>query len=215
MHSPTAKPGGGGEGEIRKTHRMKKKKLPITGNYFYLITHCALCPRLKSLLAGWHSLYLRTQCTGEHRGCLVKVFQPIWAPIWAQLAPAFLRVAHTPVKSEVMLSSAPTSHNSWSRGKTLGAEACRESLPKGCPSSFPDCPGSLAVFPSQEARQAQRAAAGSTALPETPSPPREDTLCSQPEGRRRHPARCHSGGGTQPATNAPHCLGAKGWISFY
>lgn len=70
MHSPTAKPGGGGEGEIRKTHRMKKKK--TTSNYwqlfFYLITHCAPCPRHKSLLAGWHSLYLHTQCPGEHFG---------------------------------------------------------------------------------------------------------------------------------------------------
>lgn len=41
------------------------------------------------------------------------------------------------------------------------------------------CLGSLAVFPSQESFQLQRA------LPETPSPPKvwEDTLCSQPEGR--------------------------------
>lgn len=34
-------------------------------------------------------------------------------------------------------------------------------------------------------------------------------------GKAQHPARCHSGGGTQAATNASHWLGAKGWISFY
>lgn len=74
-------------------------------------------------------MYLHTQCTGEHTGCLVKVFQPIGAPVWAQLAPAFLRVSYTPVRSEVMLSSAPTSHNSWSRGKAL-AWSCMRACPR-------------------------------------------------------------------------------------
>lgn len=83
------------------------------------------------------------------------------------------------------------------------------------------CLGYLASLPWQEGCQLQaaprvpaHAAADRTALAEMPSPPRGDRLCSQPGGRR-HPARCRSAGGTQPAANASHRLGARGGISFY
>lgn len=83
------------------------------------------------------------------------------------------------------------------------------------------CLGYLASLPWQEGCQLQaaprvpaHAAADRAALAELPSPRRGDRLCSQPGGRR-HPARCRSAGGTQPATNASHRLGAKGGISFY
>lgn len=42
-----------------------------------------------------------------------------------------------------MLSSAPTSHGPSPAAEArhlLGAEACHERMPKGCPSSFPDSP---------------------------------------------------------------------------
>lgn len=193
---------------------MKKKK---TSNYWQLVLldHplCAV-PQTQITPAGWHSLYLHTQRTGEHTGCLVKGFQPIWAPIWAQLAPAFLKVSYTPVKSELMLSSAPTSHGpspGAEAGHLLGAEACHERLPKGCPLSFPGSPVRVLwqfLLPREQLQAAQ--------------------LCQRRlpcHGRTRFAPSQREGGGTQHTAAVeealsqplmlPYCLGAKGWISFY
>lgn len=170
---------------------------------------------------GWHITYLHTQYTGEYSGCLLKIFQPIWSP----MAAALLGASCSPVKLWMVLFSAP-----MSCGPSTDKGTCWELKPStwNClrdvhPHAQTHLFGLSGCFSSQEGYQLQTAlwaacwcsCRGNSPCWQTPSPPQEDMLRSQLEEKRSHPAHCRSGGGTQPATNASYCLGAKGWISFY
>lgn len=86
--------------------------------------------------AGWHTRDLHALRTGEHTRCLLKVFQPIWSTIWAQMAAA------QPNQGRCFSLLPPAVAQALGQRKRPlpGAEAQHGKLPKAYPSSFPDPP---------------------------------------------------------------------------